>query len=225
MKIDQKILDRFNILIEDGKELVKTPQKVPQFVDKRFGEVYVPISIQAAKLESDGCFLLKQVFGENSDYYQRFKAVFASVTVKNFEVCLGLIQSAKEVYEQGYLFDLHQRITADVFDDFLERAVYLLESGDYQAAAVITGIVLEDALRKMCDREGIIFPDKPKPTINTYNTELYKKTVYDKLTFKQVDVLGTLRNHAAHGEWGKFEKSHVEKMIPDVRDFMTKYFV
>ena len=42
---------------------------------------------------------------------------------------LGTLRAAKDDYEQGYLFNTRILIEAEVFDEFLEQAEHLLDSG------------------------------------------------------------------------------------------------
>ncbi len=135
---------------------------------------------------------------------------------------LGILRSAKEDYEQGFLLDVRTLIEAEVFDDFLEQGAHLLDSGYFQPAAVVIGSVLEDGLRKLCARQGIELSTKPK--LDTMNAALAKSGVYSKLTQKRVTALADIRNRAAHGEWDEFTHVDVETMLRDVRQFMLTHF-
>ena len=98
----------------------------------------------------------------------------------------------------------------------------MCNTGYYQPAAVLTGSVLEDSLRKLCSIHGISLPSNPK--VDTMNANLAKAGVYNKLAQKRITVLADLRNKAAHGEWDQFEKEDVEEMIKTIRIFMDKHF-
>jgi hypothetical protein len=93
--------------------------------------------------------------------------------------------------------------------------------GYYQPAAVLAGCVLEDALRKICDRKVITLPSNPK--IDAMNAELAKKGVYNTLVQKRITFLADIRNKAAHGQWSGFTSADVEGMLRQVRDFVTDY--
>jgi len=122
-------------------------------------------------------------------------------------------------------------VEADVFTNFLEQAEELFDKKYDLAAAVVAGSVLEDALRKLCDRHNIVIPDpkdaslpKKTATMSDYNMALMKAGVYEKTTFKQVDTSATIRNHAAHGERVKFTPEDVRILIQYVSYFMATYF-
>jgi hypothetical protein len=136
--------------------------------------------------------------------------------------CLNLLGRANDDYEQGFLFDTRTLIEAEVFDDFLEQAEHLLNSGYYQPAAVVIGSVLEDGLRKLCAKHEVPLPVKPK--LDTMHADLAKRGVYNKLMQKRVTTLADVRNRAAHGEWDEFTKTDVEDMLRNVRQFMETQF-
>jgi hypothetical protein len=117
---------------------------------------------------------------------------------------LGILRSAKEEYEHGLLFETRVLIEAEVFDNFLEQAEHLLGAGYFQPAAVIVGSVLEDGLRKLCQRKGISITAKPK--LDQMNADLAKQGVYNQLVQKRITMLADIRNKAAHGNWSEFSK-------------------
>lgn len=219
MKIEEKIIGRLEELIQRGEDPVKSLR-----LSSMGNFDVVELEFLSAWMTS-GLALLSHVFGEESAYYREFSKisrVHDPQHFSSFKNALGVLKSAKEDYEGGYLFHLTNRITADVFADFLEQAAYLLEGGYHQPAAVMAGAVLEDGLRKLCDRQNIILPDKPK--LDTMNADLAKSGLYGKLTQKEVTWLADLRNKAAHGQWDEFTQEDVKKMLPGVRSFMEKYF-
>jgi len=167
--------------------------------------------------------LLARVFGDNGIHYRSFEALFPkfgdySPVVK----ALSILRAAKADYEQGFLFDARVLIEAEVFDEFLDQAKHLLDVGYFQAAAVVIGSVLEDGLRKLCERHNIPLPTKPK--LDAMNSDLTKQNVYNKLTQKRITWLADLRNRAAHGEWDTFTAEDVETMLRSVRQFMEIHF-
>ncbi len=67
----------------------------------------------------------------------------------------GMLQALRNDYEAGYLQSVVELVHADIFADFLDMAHYLLEHNYKDAAAVITGSVLEAHLRKLCGKHDI----------------------------------------------------------------------
>lgn len=167
--------------------------------------------------------LLDNVFGESSIHYQKFNEYCEHIEWSYISKALGVLQAAKDDYENGALFDIKILIEADLFDDFLEQADQLLQKGYYQPAAVIIGCVLEDGLRKLCDKNTISLPDRSP--VDRMNSELAKEGIYNKLSQKRITTYADMRNNAAHGKWNEFAKTDVEDMLKGVRDFMEKHFI
>lgn len=119
---------------------------------------------------------------------------------------------------------IEELIHASVFADFLEMASELLEKSYKDPAAVIAGSVLEEHLRKLCDRSGIDVEADGKPRkADSLNTDLARQTVYNKLEQKNVTAWLGLRNHAAHGDYDQYDAAQVGAMIQNVRDFLTRH--
>lgn len=104
----------------------------------------------------------------------------------------------------------------------MEQAEYLLNNGYFQPAAVITGCVLEDALRKLCLKAEIEIGDRPK--LDKMNADLAKNEIYNKLTQKQITAWADLRNKATHGHWDTFNQDDVKFFIQGLRSFMINNF-
>lgn len=216
MKINQNIIERFEELIEFGKQIISGARSV-EWVG------YVVDDKQSSNYGLRALNLLIQIYGEKSDYYVQFANKYKDFPyARNFTNSLGILEAAKEDYENGYFFKILIPIEAEIFDDFLEQAKELFKKGYYQPAAVIAGCVLEDGLRKLCYRNSISLP--AKTTIDPMNVELAKTGIYNKLIQKKITALADLRNKAAHGEWTEFTEKDVEDMIRDVRRFMEDYF-
>jgi hypothetical protein len=222
-KLDQRILDRIQQLIRLGEEVQQT-----QF-DRYYGGLKVAgdrgVDPELANQWGTSCLnLLSRVFGMQSAHYRQFEMLFPELYLySRASQALGTLRAAADDYEQGFLFDTRTLIEAEVFDDFLEQSEHLLDSGYYQPAAVVIGSVLEDGLRKLCEKHEISLITKPK--LDTMNAELAKKGAYSKLTQKRITMLADIRNKAAHGEWDKFTKADVGEMLSSVRQFMETHFV
>jgi len=221
MDIDKKIVDRLDQLIKDGQSIKPLPRQAVTPGVLHFG---APVSPEKANQWGISCLnILRRVFGENSDHYKRFDALFDKLGDYTPVIkALGILKAAKNDYENGQLFETRALIQAEVFDDFLDQASHLLDGGYYAPAAVIAGGVLEDALRQLCQRKSISL--KPKSTIDPMNVELAKAGIYNTLIQKRITALADVRNKAAHGKWTEISKEDVKDMIAQVRSFMEKHF-
>lgn len=219
MGIDTKIIKRLEELIElvnkvRGTRRAPAPNHITSdFVDVQLANQWFTSSLS----------LISRVFGESSIHFQSLNKQFKDYPKwPNVDQAFGVLLSAKDDYEKEALFDVKQLIEADLFDEFIEQAEHLFDVGYFQAAAVIAGSVLEDALRKLCIKNEIELPNKPK--MDWMNSQLAKVGVYNKLTQKKVTSLADLRNNAAHGNWDTFEKTDVEEMLRNIRDFMERNY-
>jgi hypothetical protein len=132
--------------------------------------------------------LLSKLCGEDSQYFKKFEEEENSgiVGTTNFEIfkrLRAIFIAAKEDFESGYLSSIKTLVQAEVFDSELEQANELFSSGYYTAAAVIAGVVLETALRELCDRNGI-----PHGKLDKMNTDLAKADLTSP-RFKKTRIL------------------------------------
>jgi hypothetical protein len=141
----------------------------------------------------------------------------------------GILKSLRHAVASGYLASVQELIHADVFSDFLEMAEHLLGEGYKDPAAVLTGGVLEEHLRKLCSKNGLStdYKDskgvsKPKKA-ESMNTELAGQSVYSKLDQKNVTAWLALRNKAAHGQYSEYTQEQVELLLQNVRDFLVRH--
>jgi len=143
--------------------------------------------------------LLASVLGRESDYYHQLQAAF-QVPGYRSDMARGLavLKAAWNDYSKGYIFELKSLVRAEIFDDFLDLAQYLYDQGYHQPAAVLAGGVLEDGLRKLCDKNKISVP--PKPKLDAMNSELAKNGTYNTLVQKRITWLADIRNKATHGQ-------------------------
>lgn len=137
----------------------------------------------------------------------------------------GVLQGLLDDIEAGYLQSVEQLVHADVFSDFLEMAEELLTKNYKDPAAVLVGSVLEEHLRKLASQNGIaIETAEGRPMkADTINASLVKGTVYSKLEQKSVTAWLGLRNAAAHGEYDQYSHDQVERLLQDIRSFITRY--
>jgi hypothetical protein len=111
-------------------------------------------------------------------------------------------------------------VRADLLDDFLSQAEALQEQGFHIAAGSLAGAVLEDTLRKLCDKHSIGYGAKTK--IDALNSDLAKVNAYDKLIQKEITAKADLRNNADHGHFDKVRAQDVADMVRWIRRFVTE---
>lgn len=216
MKQDPLITKRFEELIHNGGEVLATYQHgsgfLTDYVDSKVAEEWATSSIS----------FIGRVLGRDSEHYIRFKKHYEQISHYGNSVrAVAVLKAAYEDYKGGYLFDTVKRIQAEIFDDFLEQADYFLKGGYHGVAAVLAGAVLEDTLRKLCDKKEI--PIGAQPKLDAMNADLAKSGFYDKLIQKKITWLADVRNKAAHGKWTEFSPADAEEMLRGVRRIAEDY--
>lgn len=155
-----------------------------------------------------------------------------NVVASELHKLVGIVRGLKDDYENGLLESLTDIIEANIAADYLGQAEQLLSEGqpgkyDHVPAAVLLGAILEDALRRLCQRQNPPVPiadakGQPK-TLNPLIDDLKKSGLYNELKAKQLRAWADIRNAAAHGEFGKFTRQDVEQMIVGVQNFLSDY--
>lgn len=162
-----------------------------------------------------------------SRYRQNAQAAFEQYGENhpyNLNILPGILKALRGDYVAGHMQAIHELIHAEVFADFLEMADYLLEEGYKDPGAVLAGGVLEEHLRKLCEKNSIAIlkGNRPKKA-DSLNAELAGARVYSKLDQKSVTAWLDLRNKAAHGRYDEYTKEQVALMVQGIRDFLSRY--
>ncbi len=136
----------------------------------------------------------------------------------------GALQALRADYEAGYAESIEELVHADMFADFIGMAQELLDKGYKDAAAVIVGSVLEGHLRQLGVKHGVGIDDdsgRPKRA-DRLNADLKKAGAYGNLGQKDVTSWLGLRNHAAHGEYDRYDDAQVGLMLQGVTGFLGR---
>ncbi|MCX9014955.1 MAG: hypothetical protein OIN89_09220 [Candidatus Methanoperedens sp.] len=137
---------------------------------------------------------------------------------------MGILLALRHDFQAGHLKTFHEMVQADVFSNFLDMADYLLEEGYKDAAAVIIGGILEQHLRNLSLKNNMPTVNDNNKTLktSTMNDALAGKLVYSKTDQKIILAWLGIRNDAAHGNYGNYEKKQVSLMLQGVRDFISR---
>jgi hypothetical protein len=130
------------------------------------------------------------------------------------KLVLGTLEAIKHELENDHLESFTQLVRAETLADLLDQAEHLFEGGYHLAAGVLGRAVLEEHLRTVCDTFGCS-PQKKRATISDYNQALYGLQHYSKIKLKQIDMLASIGNDAAHNS-PKLDAADVKKMLSDL---------
>jgi hypothetical protein len=157
-----------------------------------------------------------------------------SLPEESVHTLAGTLQTLREDWSNGRLQSFQELIHGETFSDFLAMADHLLsqvyrDAAAVIAAAVLAGGVLEQHLRALCVKHDVdpTYMDGKGETqpkmINAMNAELYKAGVYAKNFMQQITAWATIRNDAAHGDYGKVDRKQVELMVAGLRHFTQSH--
>ena len=226
IKLNQRIETEVDSLLETGASIVR------QAINSPSGLKGHEISIASSWVTRLG-HLIRNLYGIQSQHYESYDSALKtnnfynlhSSYIAHFSQMVGVVKASKHDVDNGLLINFKTLIQADIFADFLEMGEYLLIGGYKDAAAVIIGTVLEDGLRKLAEKNKIpTTNDIGKPlSIDPLNNELAKNEIYTKLIQKQITSWAHVRNKAAHGEFGEYNKDQVQMMLLFVQSFTSDY--
>jgi hypothetical protein len=212
---DERAKERIEELINFGERVKASVHQTPtgREVDSGLYTQWVISSLT----------FLSAALGEDSAHYQTFAGIRQWVQEWHDKVpqYLGVLHAAKDDIESGWVGRRDLLLTADAFGSLLEQAEHLLSSKYKDAAAVLTGAVLESSLRKLCDKRGVAYTSKE--TMEPLNVKLAKDGAYQRMTQKMITTWGELRNNAAHGDFDKYSEADVRQMHQWVSGFVEQY--
>jgi hypothetical protein len=123
---------------------------------------------------------------------------------------------------EGNLLDIAdaQTTAAEKSKDAPEKALHLA------LAAFLAGAALEDALRRICDANGITY-DTQRTSLSKLQSGLYQPAklieIINNTENKQITVWGDTRNKADHGKFSELTHSEVLGMVIGVRGFIDRH--
>jgi hypothetical protein len=214
---EQKILERIDYLVQKGQQA--RDRHNPNRRDAGGGGLDYTL-FNEWKNSSEN--LIVRVGGESSPYYKNFVAnvTNARPQPQHAEIGIGILKALKDDIENGFLTNIKELVVAEVFTDFLDIATHLLEAGYKDPAASLVGAVLEDGLRKICEKHGVQV--RNSDDIGSLNTKLADKEVYNRLDQKQIQAWKAIRDSADHGKFSEYKAEHVKALLEGVQRFLTE---
>lgn len=238
-----KYLARFEELIEEGLNVVASIKKTTHGghrVEAPLGGYTQTRKVVRTSLDFDSAM----------EFQNKAKTLFANVlplshpnrkrleTVGEFRSdemgvrsCVALLKATKNDFEHDFLEALSTKIEAEISSDYLGQAERLLRDGrsgqhEHIPAAVLAGAVLERGLRTLCDSQtppiSTVKPNGEPMTMNPLIDELKKAGIFNELRAKELRSWADTRNAAAHGEFQKFNREQVERMLDGISSFLAE---
>ena len=142
--------------------------------------------------------------------------------------------SVVELYDEGWLVSPRLAIAHEIEGDILDIAQKQVEASERNTdathkqlqlgiAAFLAGAALEDALRRLCDANGISY-NPQRTSISKLQVALYQPLeLISTSDNKQITAWGDTRNKADHGRFSEITHSEVLSMVIGVRGFIDNH--
>lgn len=235
-QIKAQYLARFDELIKEGMAVVNSIQVHPP---GNYGNVVMMSTTytwdhQRVERWKTNCLTLFEPLVTPGTGLARQIEIFRGTTGEKprMKKALGILEALRDDLEKGFLDNFVLRVEAEIAADYMGQAEELLKEGqpgafDHVPAAVLSGAVLEKALRTLCDRQQPQIPttnaNGDHKTLNPLIDDLKKAGVFNELKAKQLRAWADIRNKAARGEFNQFTRSDVEQMLTGIGNFLADY--
>jgi len=121
----------------------------------------------------------------------------------------------------GLFTKVEDQASAKVFDDFLDHGLAYLSAGRKNEAAVIAGVVFEDAMRRARAKYGVTPDDVAMEDLIAALRKLGKLTDNES---RRARAASGLRTSATHARWDEFSPEDVKAAAAFTREFIGKHF-
>jgi hypothetical protein len=232
--IKAQYLARFDDLIKEGTAILNSIVVHPPGNYGNVVMIYTTYNWDAQRVEKwkTNCLsLLHPLVGKGSKLCGQVELLSSATGEKpKIQKALGILEAFRDDLDKGFLDDLLLKVEAEIAADYMGQAEGLLKEGkpgafDHVPAAVLSGAVLEKALRALCARQQPQIPttnaNGDNKTLNPLIDDLKKAGVFNELKAKQLRAWADIRNKAAHGEFAQFTKTDVEQMLAGISTFLA----
>jgi hypothetical protein len=118
----------------------------------------------------------------------------------------------------GLISSITDKARAEIFDDFLDHAdAYAAESRKNEAG-VISGVVFEDTVRRLCRNRKITEKDV---NLDALISALVRTGDLSDVKAKRARVAAHVRTKASHAQWDEFEMGDVSATIAITRELIA----
>lgn len=213
MKLDASaVIQELDQLLGQIEPKVKKPERAT-------GYWFAGTDVERRAMRTRSIAAIERLAPAGSTYVHQARALDAKDGADGRMVVLlaGIIRGLRDDYAAGYMKTVEELVRAALIADLVGMAEELLSKGYKDAAAVITGSVLEEHLRRLATKHDVPVVTKGRSVrADKLNADLMKAGGYSAITQKSVLALLALRNSAAHGHYDEYDEAQVAAMIRDV---------
>lgn len=199
--------------------------------DENHHEVYMLQSSYLSMITEVKVFI--NYLGESRGYYLNFLDDVELKINQSPYLCkshyigvLNLLHGIEENINNGLFQKLENKVSAVIFDDFLDAAELYLEKNMKIQSSVIVSVVFEDTIKNICRKNNLIVREKNRDRDNSLETlinALTSANVFDKPTSNLGKAAASLRNYALHSNWENIEEATVRQILLFNRNLISKY--
>jgi len=214
MSVEDKIIIRIHDLIQFGNDL-RRGNNIGQRLNNRHGEQCVAWMASAENIVQLVCPNPDNAYRKKVNEITRPSGLMIPSRVGEFT---DLFNYLLVDIEQGLLSSVVDRVRAEAFDDFLDHAELYYKDGRKSEAGVIAGVVFEDTIRKICDKNTIA---QKGLKLDDLISSLAKGDVISQTKAKRARAAAHIRTKATHAQWDEFALEDVKATIDFTRELIT----
>ncbi len=216
---------------------------LPAKIDEKIRKQFVSILNRASGItaeQGEGLYLqlkielfaLMHLIDAESAYFRQVRDEINQLTAQSCSKLIEYVRALDKSYRAGIFDSVVQAVELEITTDYMTQAENLLSGAGagqfaHVPAAVLAGAVLEDRLRRLCQRQhppiSMMRGNNQKKALNDFIDDLKRVGVYNEVKAKQLRAWADIRNAAAHGEFDKFSRADVDQMIPAIKTFLAEY--
>lgn len=181
MGLEQDLCERIDVLLRKGEQVLSTHKPNPPNVIG-FPTLALDHGV-FVEWKTQTLAFLSGLLPKDHPYIEQFRSEVKQGFRSKVEAGLGILRALREDIIGGYLRTFTSLVQADVFTDFLDMAQHLLESGYKDTAALLTGSVLEEGLRRIAMSRNINV--KSKDDMGSLNQRCADSGIYNRLMQKR----------------------------------------
>lgn len=132
----------------------------------------------------------------------------------------SLLNELNKDIDNGLLASIADRARVETFDNFLDHAKQYLKMSFKNEAGVISGVVFEDSLRRICRKYGKEDKDEKLDNLITY---LAQKEIITQAKAKRARVAAHVRTKATHAQWDEFDLNDVNETISFTEELLLTH--
>ena len=225
LKEIEKIIERCQEIIKKGEEAFNDEEALGKSQYEKVFSVFASIEDIYYLIYPD-----KLPFHLTTTYFEKFLKS-SGIHIHQyqphyfFKLRFEKFKAFTEDLEKGLITKFSNIITLDLFDDLLEQASELRTHKIdplNRASCVLTRIVLEDSLKKLCDNNNLQLKTNKA---SEANDALKKANIYPKPQWRIIQGWLDIGNEAAHpnGGFQSITETQIDNMIKGVKEFSLKY--